>query len=91
MNSSSVPSNTSILTDERLLEIVENLEDHWRSPPILTPTTLAVIFNNKYSDISSPFPPFRLTTTTEKVILYIKAKTTNIKSKMMRLPCRRDR
>ncbi|ORZ09236.1 hypothetical protein BCR42DRAFT_424019 [Absidia repens] len=47
-------SNMNYLTDERLLEIVENLEDHWRSPPILTPTTLAMIFNNGYSDTSSP-------------------------------------
>ncbi|CAO3636201.1 unnamed protein product [Cunninghamella blakesleeana] len=34
------------ISDERFVEIVENLEDHWRSPPILTPTTLALIFNN---------------------------------------------
>ncbi|SAL98084.1 hypothetical protein [Absidia glauca] len=62
----SLPPNMNFLTDERLLEIVENLEDHWRSPPILTPTTLAVIFNNRHNDISSPFPPLRLNSTSEK-------------------------
>ncbi|CAO3600137.1 unnamed protein product [Absidia cylindrospora] len=49
---SSTSSNMNYLTDEQLLEIVENLEDHWQSPPILTPTTLAMIFNNGYSDTS---------------------------------------
>ncbi|KAI8099702.1 uncharacterized protein BX664DRAFT_255587 [Halteromyces radiatus] len=51
-------SHPNYLTDERLLEIVENLEDHWRSPPILTPTTVAMIFNNSYNGIS-PSTPFR--------------------------------
>ncbi|KAI8339952.1 hypothetical protein BC941DRAFT_371707 [Chlamydoabsidia padenii] len=65
-NSTSNPpptSNMNYLTDERLVEIVENLEDHWRSPPILTPTTLAMIFNNSYGDIGTPFPPSKSTTT----------------------------
>lgn len=75
----SLPSNMNYLTNERLLEIVENLEDHWRSPPILTPTTLAVIFNNKHNDISSPFPPLRLNSTSEKVMYDMKQKGNNNK------------
>jgi hypothetical protein len=62
--SAASPPNMNYLTDERLVEIVENLEDHWRSPPILTPTTLAMIFNNSYGDIGSPFPPSRPTPST---------------------------
>lgn len=48
-------SNGSI-TDERFVEIVENLEDHWRSPPILTPTTLALIFNNNWVETNTTSP-----------------------------------
>ncbi|CAO3596372.1 unnamed protein product [Absidia cylindrospora] len=52
---SSSSSRMNFLTDERLLEIVSNLEDHRQSPPILTPTTLAVIFdNNNLADGISP-------------------------------------
>ncbi|ORZ08416.1 hypothetical protein BCR42DRAFT_495517 [Absidia repens] len=66
---SSSSSNMNFLTDERLLEIVGNIEDHRQSPPILTPTTLAVIFdNNNLSDDISPKLRLAATTTTTPTI-----------------------
>jgi hypothetical protein len=35
-------------SDERMSEIRDNVEDHWGSPPILTPETLAYILENQW-------------------------------------------
>jgi hypothetical protein len=35
--------------EERISEILNNIEDHWGSPPILTPDTLAYILNHQWS------------------------------------------
>ncbi|KAI8886252.1 hypothetical protein K501DRAFT_62383 [Backusella circina FSU 941] len=35
-------------SDERMSEIRDNVEDHWGSPPLLTPETLAYILENQW-------------------------------------------
>ncbi|GAA5807314.1 hypothetical protein MFLAVUS_000672 [Mucor flavus] len=50
-SSSSIDSITranSAMAEERISEIIHNLDDHWGSPPILTPDTLAHILNNQW-------------------------------------------
>lgn len=50
-SSSSIDSITranSVMAEERISEIIHNLDDHWGSPPILTPGTLAHILNNQW-------------------------------------------
>ncbi|RCI06650.1 hypothetical protein CU098_013224 [Rhizopus stolonifer] len=41
-------SNT--MADDRISEIIHNLDDHWGSPPILTPNTLTHILSNQWED-----------------------------------------
>ncbi|KAI7864081.1 hypothetical protein BDF14DRAFT_1838705 [Spinellus fusiger] len=41
-------TETAGVADERILEIVNNLQEHWGSPPIMTPETLAYVFNNQW-------------------------------------------
>ncbi|KAI8091354.1 uncharacterized protein B0P05DRAFT_527117 [Gilbertella persicaria] len=41
-------SNT--MADDRISEIIHNLDDHWGSPPILTPNTLTHILSNQWVD-----------------------------------------
>ncbi|KAI8882073.1 hypothetical protein K501DRAFT_273996 [Backusella circina FSU 941] len=36
------------MTEERLLEIMNNIQDHWGSPPILTAETLEFILSNQW-------------------------------------------
>ncbi|KAI9021753.1 hypothetical protein CLU79DRAFT_190455 [Phycomyces nitens] len=36
------------VADERILEIINNIQDHWGSPPIMTPETLAYVLNNQW-------------------------------------------
>ncbi|KAL0087628.1 hypothetical protein J3Q64DRAFT_1733668 [Phycomyces blakesleeanus] len=51
-NSESPDSNNKnkkpIVADERLIEIINNIQDHWGSPPIMTPETLAYVLNNQW-------------------------------------------
>lgn len=37
-----------IMTEDRISEIIHNLDDHWGSPPILTPGTVAHILNHQW-------------------------------------------
>jgi hypothetical protein len=41
-------TNTTLMAEDRISEIIHNLDDHWGSPPILTPDTLAHILNNQW-------------------------------------------
>jgi hypothetical protein len=36
------------MTEERLVEIMNNIQDHWGSPPILTAETLEFILSNQW-------------------------------------------
>ncbi|KAI8390810.1 uncharacterized protein BYT42DRAFT_610088 [Radiomyces spectabilis] len=36
------------ISETRLIEIFNNIQDHWGSPPILTPDTLAYILSNQW-------------------------------------------
>ncbi|KAG2197872.1 hypothetical protein INT47_003541 [Mucor saturninus] len=36
------------MAEDRISEIIHNLDDHWGSPPILTPDTLAHILNHQW-------------------------------------------
>lgn len=47
-NSSIRSTDSSAMADDRISEIVHNLDDHWGSPPILTPDTLAHILNHQW-------------------------------------------
>ncbi|ORE08243.1 hypothetical protein BCV72DRAFT_303893 [Rhizopus microsporus var. microsporus] len=38
------------ITEERISEILNNIEDHWGSPPILTPDTLAYILSHQWEN-----------------------------------------
>ncbi|KAG2215731.1 hypothetical protein INT46_003943 [Mucor plumbeus] len=38
------------MAEDRISEIIHNLDDHWGSPPILTPDTLAHILNHQWTD-----------------------------------------
>lgn len=44
----SVTATNATMAEERISEIIHNLDDHWGSPPILTPDTLAHILNNQW-------------------------------------------
>ncbi|KAI7905233.1 uncharacterized protein BX663DRAFT_502189 [Cokeromyces recurvatus] len=44
----STESNASTMTEDRISEIIQNLDDHWGSPPILTPDTLSHILNHQW-------------------------------------------
>ncbi|KAI8082135.1 hypothetical protein BDF21DRAFT_417189 [Thamnidium elegans] len=44
----SITQTNSAMAEERISEIIHNLDDHWGSPPILTPDTLAHILNNQW-------------------------------------------
>ncbi|KAI9486831.1 MAG: hypothetical protein EXX96DRAFT_604894 [Benjaminiella poitrasii] len=44
----STESNTSTMAEDRISEIIHNLDDHWGSPPILTPDTLSHILNHQW-------------------------------------------
>lgn len=48
-SNSSLDSTTAIMTDDRISEIIHNLDDHWGSPPILTPNTLSHILNHQWT------------------------------------------
>ncbi|KAI8333802.1 hypothetical protein EDC96DRAFT_548428 [Choanephora cucurbitarum] len=36
------------MCEDRISEIIHNIDDHWGSPPILTPNTLTHILNNQW-------------------------------------------
>ncbi|CAO0800307.1 unnamed protein product [Mucor circinelloides] len=38
------------MAEDRITEIIQNLDDHWGSPPILTPDTLAHILNHQWTN-----------------------------------------
>lgn len=38
------------MPEERISEILNNIEDHWGSPPILTPDTLTFILNHQWEN-----------------------------------------
>lgn len=40
--------NNSLMAEDRISEIIHNLDDHWGSPPLLTPDTLAHILNHQW-------------------------------------------
>lgn len=42
--------DTTTMTEERISEIIHNLDDHWGSPPILTPNTLSHILNHQWTN-----------------------------------------
>lgn len=50
-------TNTALMAEDRISEIIHNLDDHWGSPPILTPDTLAHILNNQWisSEVEEDF------------------------------------
>lgn len=47
-NSSMESLTTTVMAEDRISEIIHNLDDHWGSPPILTPDTLAHILNHQW-------------------------------------------
>lgn len=47
-NSSMESTTTAVMAEDRISEIIHNLDDHWGSPPILTPDTLAHILNHQW-------------------------------------------
>jgi hypothetical protein len=47
-SSSLASTDSSVMAEDRISEIIRNLDDHWGSPPILTPDTLAHILNNQW-------------------------------------------
>ncbi|KAI9283346.1 hypothetical protein BY458DRAFT_8314 [Sporodiniella umbellata] len=49
-NSNRKPVKHSKVAEERISEILNNVEDHWGSPPILTPDTLAFILNHQWEN-----------------------------------------
>ncbi|KAI8984167.1 hypothetical protein BDF20DRAFT_858334 [Mycotypha africana] len=46
-------NNTTTINEERISEIIQNLDEHWGSPPILTPNTLAHILSHQWVQQSS--------------------------------------
>ncbi|KAF1796694.1 hypothetical protein FB192DRAFT_1403244 [Mucor lusitanicus] len=48
-NSSIMSTDSNAMAEERITEIIQNLDDHWGSPPILTPDTLAHILNHQWT------------------------------------------
>lgn len=49
-NNSIMSTDSNAMAEERITEIIQNLDDHWGSPPILTPDTLAHILNHQWTD-----------------------------------------
>ncbi|CEP15395.1 hypothetical protein [Parasitella parasitica] len=49
-NSSLLSTDSNAMGEDRITEIIQNLDDHWGSPPILTPDTLAHILNHQWTD-----------------------------------------
>lgn len=47
-SSSMESTTTAVMAEDRISEIIHNLDDHWGSPPILTPDTLAHILNHQW-------------------------------------------
>ncbi|GAN04413.1 hypothetical protein MAM1_0063c03873 [Mucor ambiguus] len=43
-------TDSNAMAEERITEIIQNLDDHWGSPPILTPDTLAHILNHQWTN-----------------------------------------
>jgi hypothetical protein len=43
----------SMMAEDRISEIIHNLDDHWGSPPIFTPDTLAHILNHQWINIAA--------------------------------------
>lgn len=55
--------DTTTMTDERISEIIHNLDDHWGSPPILTPNTLSHILNHQWINEEVKQEDFKKVTT----------------------------
>lgn len=49
-NSSIISTDSNAMAEDRITEIIQNLDDHWGSPPILTPDTLAHILNHQWTN-----------------------------------------
>ncbi|KAI8646605.1 hypothetical protein BD408DRAFT_252580 [Parasitella parasitica] len=49
-SSSLLSTDSNSMGEDRITEIIQNLDDHWGSPPILTPETLAHILNHQWTD-----------------------------------------
>lgn len=49
-NSSILSTDSNAMAEDRISEIIQNLDDHWGSPPILTPDTLAHILNHQWTN-----------------------------------------
>ncbi|KAL9558984.1 hypothetical protein MBANPS3_000639 [Mucor bainieri] len=49
-NSSMMSTDSNAMAEERITEIIQNLDDHWGSPPILTPDTLAHILSHQWTN-----------------------------------------
>lgn len=47
-DSTTTAKNNSLMAEDRISEIIHNLDDHWGSPPLLTPDTLAHILNHQW-------------------------------------------
>lgn len=59
-SSSSMESlTTAVMAEDRISEIIHNLDDHWGSPPILTPDTLAHILNHQWTDNAPDEPEIK--------------------------------